>query len=162
MLLGLMHIRHLCLRLLCLVGTLSCCVGCRDNATQLAYRVVESAEALSAQQDGASATVRYNPVSNASSPFTVVVFPARDVQETELVGAGMPPERAREILSDLAYLGTTANLMIVDQDGERLKFTTYWRRGAKAHDVVMSRPTTGTLGVRLRKEDGVVWITAFE
>jgi hypothetical protein len=115
-----------------------------------------------AQADGASATVRYEPVSNAGSPFTVVVFPARHVQEAELVGAGMSAEKAREIVSSVAYLGGTADLMIVDQDGARLGFTTYWQRGAKVRDVVMSKPTTGTLGVRLRKENGTVWITEFE
>jgi hypothetical protein len=46
--------------------------------TQLAYLVVKSADALKAQDDGASATVRYNPVNNPGSPFTGVVFPDQD------------------------------------------------------------------------------------
>jgi hypothetical protein len=69
----------------------------------------------------------------------------------------MAADRARR-----GYLGGPSDLMIVDQEGERLVFTTYRRRGAKSHDVLVSRRTTGALGVRLRKENGAVWLTAFE
>jgi hypothetical protein len=140
---------------------LSCVgAGCSDNATALASRVGDAASRLHAREAGSSATASYEPVSGTASPYTVVFFPNRSVAEEDLVAAGVRKEIAHRIHSELAYLGSTANLLVVEQEGARLTFTTTWKNVAEVRDLVVSQRKTGTAQIQLTRENGTVRIVA--
>ena len=136
------------------------CGGCTDNATSLAGLVGDAASQLRSQGAGSTFTASYEPVAGAASPYTVVFFPGRNVAERDLVAAGVSKEVTGRIFQDLAYLGSMADLLVVDQDGERLTFTTSWRRYAEVRDLVVSRRKNGTAAIELRREDGTVRVVA--
>jgi hypothetical protein len=136
------------------------CVGCADNATALAGRVGEAASRLNARDVGSSTTATYDPISGTASPYTVVFFPNRSVAEADVVAAGVGKEIAHRIYSELAYLGSTANLLVVEQDGARLTFTTSWKNVAEVRDLVVSQRKTGTAEIQLTRENGTVRVVA--
>jgi hypothetical protein len=136
------------------------CGGCADNATSLASLVGEASSRLRSPEAGATFTASYEPVSGATSPYTVVFFPARAVGEAELVAAGVSKEVSARIAKDLAYLGSTADLLVVDQDGERLTFTTSWRRYAGVRDLVVSQRKNGPAAIEMRRENGTIRVVA--
>jgi len=135
------------------------CGGCTDNATSLADRIAEAASRVSSLQ-GAAITTSYELVSGAAAPYTVVFFPSRNVAEGDLVAAGVDQELARRIYKELAYLGTMADLLVVEQEGERLTFTTTWRRFAEVRDLVVSQRKSGQAVIELRREDGTIRVVA--
>ena len=106
------------------------CGACADNATQLASQVEQAAAALVSQSAGASFTVRYEPVTGGGSPYTVLFFPARPVTEAEVVAAGVAKTTAEQIYSELSYLGETADLLVVEQEGVDSRSP---RRGGDSH-----------------------------
>ena len=136
------------------------CGGCADNATSLAGVVGEASSRLRSPQAGATFTASYEPVTGAASPYTVVFFPARTVGEGELVAAGVSKDLAGRIANDLAYLGSTADLLVVDQDGERLTFTTSWRRHAEVRDLVVSQRKKGASAIEMTRENGTIRVVA--
>ena len=112
--------------------------GCStDNATLLADRVRDGASRLRSPEAGDSVTVSYEPVTGA--PYTVVFFPAREVEEADLVAAGVTKQVAGRIYKEMAYLGSMSNVLVVEQEGQRLNFTTSWTRVAEAQDLVVSQ-----------------------
>jgi len=139
-----------------------CCGACADNATQLAHQVEQAASALVSESASASFTVRYKPVTGGASPYTVLFFPARPVTEAEVVAAGVAKTTAGRIYSELAYLGDTANLLVVEQEGERLAFTTSWRRFARVQDLVASPRKTGGSEVVLKRDASDTWVVAVQ
>jgi hypothetical protein len=136
-------------------------VACSDNATGLAFEI-ERAAATVATQDGVSVTAHYEPVTGSASPYVILFFPSRPVTGAELVTAGVPETTVRRILSELAYLGNTSNLLVVDQDGERLAFTTYWRRTARVRDLVVSPLKKGPSEILVMREGGTNWVVAIK
>jgi hypothetical protein len=138
------------------------CGACADNATRLAYQVEQAAAALGSQSASAAFTVRYEPVTGGASPYTVLFFPARPVTEAEVVAAGVAKTTAERIYSELSYLGDTADLLVVEQKGERLTFTTSWRRFARVHDLVVSPRMTGESEVVLKRDASDTWIVAVQ
>jgi hypothetical protein len=105
--------------------------GCSDNATSLSARIGEAASRLNSGEAPSSLTVSFDPINGATSPYTVIFFPDRDVAEAELVAAGVDEAIARRIYSGLAYLGSLAGALVVEQAGERLQFTTSWKQFAR-------------------------------
>jgi hypothetical protein len=135
------------------------CGGCADNATSLADRIAEAASRLSALQ-AAAITTSYEPVAGATAPYTVVFFPSRSVAEGDLVAAGADKVVASRIYKELGYLGSMADLLVVDQDGQRLTFTTSWRRFAEVRDLVVTQRKNGTLAIELRREAETIRVVA--
>ena len=89
----------------------------------------------------------------------MIFFPNRDVAEADPVAAGVTMADARSIFSDLAYLGGFAGLVLVDQDGERLNFTTSWRQIPDVQPpetLVVSRRKTGIAEIELRRDGGAI------
>jgi hypothetical protein len=107
-------------------------------------------------------TVAYEPVTGVASPYTVLFFPARPVTEAEVVAAGVATSTAGRIYSELAYLGDTADMLVVEQEGERLAFTTSWRRFARVHDLVVSPRKMGSSKVLLKRDASETWVVAIE
>jgi len=138
------------------------CGACADDATQLAHQIEQAATALAAQSTSALSTVRYEPVTGGASPYTVVFFPARPVTEAEVVAAGVAKTTAERIYSELSYLGNTADLLVVEQEGERLTFTTSWRRFARVQDLVVSPRKTGGSEVVLKRDASDTWVVAVQ
>ena len=136
----------------------SLCGACVDNATKLANDV-ERAAVASVGAAG-SISVHYEPVSGGASPYTVLFFPEHAVAQAELVAAGVDKATVGRIYTELAYLGDTTNLLVVEQAGERLTFTSSWRRFARVHDLVVSRRKTGESEVLLRRDGSVTWVVA--
>jgi hypothetical protein len=90
--------------------------------------------------------VAFDPI-NGVAPYTVIFFPNRDVAEADLVAAGVDKGIARRIYTEMAYLGSMAGKLVVEQEGERLKFTSSWKRFAEVQppeDLVVSQRKTGT------------------
>ena len=137
--------------------------GCGDNATSLADRIGEAASRLSSREAGSSLTVSFDPINGAASPYTVIFFPDRDVAEADLVAAGVDTAIARRIYTEMAYLGSMAGKLVVEQEGERLNFTSSWKRFADVQppgELVVSQRKTGTAAIELRREDGAVRVVA--
>jgi hypothetical protein len=111
---------------------------------------------------GSSVTVPFEPIRPAS-PYTVIFFPDRDVDEPELVAAGVDRAIAHRIYTEMAYLGGLAGLVVVEQEGQGLAFTTSWKQIADvqppAH-LVVSQRKTGPAEIELRRQDGVVRVSA--
>lgn len=137
-----------------------CVAACEDNATRLSTQLDRAASTLSARGSGAVATVRYEPMADA--PYTLIFFPVGSTTMNDLVAAGVPTAAADRIRSELAYLGTTDNLLVVDQDGQRLTFTSAWRRAAQVQGLVVSPRKTGASQVVLRRDNQVNWVVAVE
>jgi len=117
--------------------------GCSaDNATLLADRVSDGASRLSSPEAGDSVTLSYEPVTGA--PYTVVFFPTREVEEADLVAAGVTKEVADRIYKEMAYLGSMSNVLVVEQEGRRLNFTTSWKHSAEVRDLVVLPRKNGT------------------
>jgi len=134
--------------------------GCSDdNATRLADRVREGASRLNSPDAADSVTVSYEPVTEA--PYTVVFFPARELAESDLVAAGVTKELADRIFVDMAYLGSMSNVLVVEQEGQRLSFTTSWKHAAEVKDlVVLPRKNGMAATIDLRRQDGTVRVVA--
>jgi hypothetical protein len=140
---------------------LSCvCVGCADNVNSLADKIGAVAARLHAAGDGSSVIVPYEPVTGSAAPYTVIFFPSRNVTEGELVGVGVGKEIAHRIYSEMAYLGGMENALVVEQEGQRLNFTTYWKRFAEVQALVVSPRKTGEAKVELRREGGTIRVVA--
>ena len=136
------------------------CGGCADNATALADRLGKAASRVSPLEAGSTVTASYEPATGSASPYTVVFFPARRVAEHDLVAAGVGEEVAKRIYKELADLGGMADLLVVDQEGQRLAFTTSWRRFAEVRDLVVSPRKKGTSAIELRRENGTIRVVA--
>lgn len=150
-------------RLLAFAFAACVCVGCgADNATSLADRIGDGASRLSSREAGSSLTVSFDPMKGAS-PYTLIFFPDRDVPEADLVAAGVDKAIARRIYTDLAYLGGMAGKLVVEQEGERLKFTSSWKRYAELRPpeaIVVSKRKTGPAAIEMRREDGTIRVVA--
>jgi hypothetical protein len=136
--------------------------GCADNATSLVDRISGPASRLP-REAGSSLTVTYEPVTGTASPYTVIFFPERDMAEADLVAGGVDRAVARRIFSELAYLGSLAGTLVVEQEGERLTFTTSWKQLVDVQppeDLVVSQRKTGTAEVELRRTNGAIRVVA--
>ena len=63
----------------------------------------------------------------------------------------------------MAYLDSLAGMVVVEQEGERLKFTTSWKQFADVQPpehLVVSQRKTGPAEIELRRQDDVVRVTA--
>ena len=137
--------------------------GCADNATSLVDRIGEGVSRLGPSEAGSSLEVSFDPIDGPASAYTVIFFPNRDVAEADLVAAGVDTAIARRIYSELAFLGSFAGALIVEQEGERLTFTTAWKRFAEVQppeNLVVSQRKTGTARIELRRENGVIRVVA--
>jgi hypothetical protein len=93
----------------------------------------------------------------------VIFFPERDMAEADLVAGGVDRAVARRIFSELAYLGSLAGTLVVEQEGERLTFTTSWKQLVDVQppeDLVVSQRKTGTAEVELRRTNGAIRVVA--
>jgi hypothetical protein len=137
--------------------------GCADNATSLSARIGEAASRLNSREASSSLTVSFDPINGATSSYTVIFFPDRDVAEADLVAAGVDEALARQIYSGMAYLGSLAGILLVEQEGERLNFTTSWKQFPEVQppkNLVVSQRKTGTAKIDLRREDGTIRVVA--
>jgi hypothetical protein len=137
--------------------------GCSDNSLSIVDRIAEGASRLRSGESGASTTVSWDPTNGSSAPYTVIVFPNHDVAEGDLVAAGVDRANARRIYSELAYLDSLAGMLLVDQEGERLNFTSSWKQIAEVHPpetLVVSQRKTGTAEIELRREGGTIRVRA--
>jgi hypothetical protein len=137
--------------------------GCADNATSLARRIGQAASSLRSSEAPSSLTVSFDPIKGEASPYTVIFFPDRDLTEADLVAAGVQAAVARRVYSDMAYLGSLAGMLIVDQEGERLQFTSSWKQFADVEPpkhLVVSQRKTGPAEIELRREDGAIRVLA--
>jgi hypothetical protein len=134
--------------------------GCSDdNATRLADRVREGAAGLSSSAAGETVTVSYEPLTAA--PYTVVFFPSHEMTESDLAAAGVPKEVASRVYAEMAYLGSMSSVLVVEQEGQRLAFTTAWKHVAEVTDlVVLPRKNGGAATIDLRREDGTIRVVA--
>lgn len=148
------------------LGTALLCltfVSCADNANSFVDRLGEAASRLSSSESSASLTVPFDPTNGATSPYTLIFFPDRDVTEAELVAAGVDEPIARRIYSEMNYLGNMAGKVVVDQERERLQFTSSWKRFANVQPpatLVVSQRKTGTSEIELRRDDGAIRVVA--
>jgi hypothetical protein len=93
----------------------------------------------------------------------VILFPDRDVAEPELVAAGVDKAMAHRIYTEMAYLGSFAGTVVVEQEGERLAFTTSWKQLADVQPpdrLVVSQRKTGPAEIELTRQDGAIRVTA--
>lgn len=144
-----------------LVGALV--TGCSDNSLSIVDRIAEGASRLRSDTSGASTTVSWDPTNGSSAPYTVIFFPNHDVAEADLVAAGVDRANVRRIYSELAYLGSLAGTLLVDQEGERLNFTSSWKQIAEVHppeNLVVSQRKTGTAEIDLKREGGTIRVVA--
>lgn len=149
--------------LVLLVGALVPIAGCSDNSLSIVDRVAEGASRLRSGESGASTTVSWHPTNGSSAPYMVIFFPNHDVAEADLVAAGVDRAHARRIYSETAYRGSLAGTLLVDQEGERLNFTSSWKQIAELHppeNLVVSQRKTGTAEIDLRLEDGTIRVVA--
>jgi hypothetical protein len=137
--------------LVCVAGG---CAG--DKATSLADRIRDGASRL-AEADGSTVSVSFDPV--ATSPYSVALFPTRET-EREVVAAGMNEAIAHSIYADMAYLGSMSNALVVQQDGQRLQFTSSWKHVAEVRDILVLPRKTGAATIELRREHGAVRVVA--
>jgi hypothetical protein len=148
---------------LALVLTSCLCVACgADNATSFVHHVGEAASRLHRGEVDSSLTVPFDPIRPAS-PYTVIFFPDRDVDEPELVAAGVDQAMADRIYTEMAYLGSFAGKVVVEQEGERLAFTTSWKQLADVQPpdrLVVSQRKTGPAEIEVTRQDGVIRVTA--
>jgi hypothetical protein len=138
------------------------CVACgADNATSFVEQVGRAASRL---QPGevSSVLISFDPI-GPTSPYTVIFFPDRNVAETELVAAGVDRGIVHRIYTELAYLGSLAGTVVVEQEGETLNFTTSWKQFADVQPpehLVVSQRKTGPARIELRRRDGIIRVTA--
>ena len=135
-------------------------IGCADNATSLADRLGEAASRLRSGDAGSSLIASYEPVTGGASPYTVVFFPNRGVAQGDLIAAGVGEHVAERIYTELAYLDSMANPLVVEQEGKRLAFTTSWTRSAEVRDLVVSQRKNGPAAIELTREDGAARVVA--
>ena len=104
----------------------------------------------------------FDPVGPAS-PYTVIFFPDRDVAEPELVAAGVDKAIAHRVYTEMAYLGSLAGKVVVEQEGEKVAFTSSWKQIADVQPpdhLVVSQRKTGPAEVELKRQDGIIRVTA--
>jgi len=138
--------------------------GCgADNANSLVDRIGDGASRLSSRETGSSLSVSFDPIKGATAPYTLILFPDRDVAEAELVAAGADNAIARRVYTEMAYLGSLAGKVVVEQEGERLKFTSSWKRFDDVQPpetLVVSRRKTGIATIELKRENGTTRVVA--
>jgi hypothetical protein len=142
---------------LCVGGTLLALCACSDNATRLS-RSIELAATSPTGGDAADfLSIDYTPKRFPEVPYYLVFFPAHAVSEEDLVHAGAPPATAREIFSQLTYVGVGERpLLIVAQDRGRIHFTSHWKRYTSVHDLLVIRGSGTTTLTLERSEQGLV------
>jgi hypothetical protein len=132
--------------------------GCSDNAIKLRFGIESAAKRLASGPDLTEERVSYVPVANATKGYWVVFFPERRVSAEELVARGMPKEAADRIYRDLGYVDVGLGpMLVIDQEGERLAFTSYRRNEVIIRDLIVEQ-RTGRSEILLRKQDGTVSI----
>ena len=87
----------------------------------------------------------------------MIFFPNRDVTESDLVAAGVDKTIAHRIYTEMAHLGNMTGKLVVEQQGERLAFTSAWHRFADPPEsLVVSQRKTSTAAIELKRENGIV------
>jgi len=133
--------------------------GCSDNAIKLRFGIETAAKRLAAGPDFTDERVSYVPVADATKGYWLIFFPERRVYAEELVARGMPKEAADRIYSELGYVDVGLGpMLVVDQEGERLAFTSY-----HGNDLVIIRDLivehrTGRCEILLRKQNETLYI----
>ncbi len=146
-----------------LFGALVAGCSADDNSLTVVERIEEGASRLRSRESGASTSVSWAPTSGSLAPYRVIVFPNSDVSEAALVAAGVATVNARRIYADLAYLGGFTGMLLVDQEGEPLNFTTSWKQIAEVQPpetLVVSPRKTGTAEIELRRDGGAIRVIA--
>lgn len=101
--------------------------ACGDSATHLAGLVERATRELSTRATPSVVTTTFEPIAGHARPYTMVFFPTKPVTRDDLVRAGVAMDTAERIVSELGYLGTTSDRLVVAQEGQRLAFTSTCR-----------------------------------
>lgn len=147
-----------------LVASCACTNGCRsfqDNATSLAYSIETGVNRLEVASEGTEQVVTYQPISNRSKPYIIILLPEGPVSEDDLVRKGVPWSVSYKILRDLNYVGVRdGRFIIVYQDGQ-INFTRFGMHLAKTKEL-LAHENRGESRVVLKKERGEIWIVGFK
>jgi len=143
-----------------LVACCACTNGCRpfrDNATSLAYRIEDGVVRLKSFSEETELVVVYEPVSNETEHYTVLLLPDGPVSEEVLVRKGVPWSVSHKILKDLSYVGVRDGGFIIVYQAGQINFTRYGAHSAKVKKL-MAQESRGKTWILLRKENGSIWI----
>jgi hypothetical protein len=131
--------------------------GCSDNAIKMRFGVEDAARRLKSSTDLTEERVAYVPA-DATKGYWLIFFPERPVRAEELIGHGLPKDAAYRIYRELEHVKVGLGpMLVVDQEGERLAFTSY-----RSYEVIIRQliveHRVGRSEVLVRKQYGTVYI----
>jgi hypothetical protein len=127
----------------------------------LAYRIEDGVGRRNSLGEGTELVVKYEPVSNRTQPYTILLLPQGPVSEDDLVRKGVPWSVSHKILNDLNYVGVRDGGFIVVYQAGQINFTRYGTHLAKAKELI-AQENRGESRIVLRKENGEIWVTGFK
>lgn len=134
-------------------------VNCSDNAVRLRFGIERAAKELQAGADFREERVSYVPVGGATKGYWLIFFPERRVHANELVQRGMSQAAADRIFRELGYVDVGLGAMlVVDQEGERLAFTSYYGKDLVIVRDLIVEHRVGRCEVVVRKQNETLYI----